>query len=86
MKKQLQSKTVWFNIIMLLLFIGSILDSTILDVFGFSADTIAKITAAIGLVTAVGNYVLRAFFTNEPLNSNLVGPQPTDPRDNPPKP
>lgn len=86
MKKQLTSKTVWFNIVMLLLFILSILDSTVLNVLGFSSDAIAQITASIGLFTAIGNYILRAFFTSEPLNTKLVGNQPTDPRDNPPKP
>jgi len=67
MKSQLDSKTVWFNVIMLFLFIGSILDSTTLHLFGFSNDTISKITASVGLITAVGNYVLRVFFTSTAL-------------------
>ena len=82
MKTQLKSKTVWFNVIMLLLFIGSIIDSTTLNLFGFDSDTTVKITAIIGLFTTIGNYILRVFFTSEPING-LVGGQPTDPRDNP---
>jgi len=69
MKTQKQSKTVWFNVIMLILFVGSIVDSTTLNLFGFDANTTTKITAIIGLLTTVGNYVLRVFFTSESITT-----------------
>lgn len=69
MKKQINSKTIWFNVIMLILFIGSIIDSTTLNLFGFDNETTVKITAIIGLLTTIGNYILRVFFTSQPITT-----------------
>ena len=82
MKKQINSKTVWFNVVMFIMFIATLIDANILNLFGIADVT--KVIAIQGLITTIGNYILRVFFTTESI-TNLVGNQPDDPRNNPPK-
>jgi hypothetical protein len=58
-KSKLSSKTLWFNVIMLVLFVLSIPELVAL----------LPITALpwIGIITTIGNYILRTFFTAEPI-------------------
>lgn len=70
MKTQLSSKTVWFNVIMLVIFVASLLDDKFLSAFGITGQSASQITTALGAITAVGNYVLRVFFTSQPIGNN----------------
>lgn len=72
MKSQLDSKTVWFNVIMLILFIASLVDATLLDMFGISPLMSIKIMSGVGLVTTIGNYILRVFFTSTALTQTAI--------------
>lgn len=72
MKSQLDSKTVWFNVIMLILFITSLVDATLLDMFGISPLMSIKIMSGVGLVTTIGNYILRVFFTSTALTQTAI--------------
>lgn len=72
MKKPLQSKTLWFNLIMLGLFIFELMPDT-LNAFGINEDTKVRIVALTGVLTAIGNKVLRVFFTSQALGSEDVG-------------
>lgn len=72
MKSLLDSKTVWFNVIMLILFITSLVDATLLDMFGISPLMSIKIMSGVGLVTTIGNYILRVFFTSTALTQTAI--------------
>ena len=61
-KSPLKSKTLWFNLIMLGLFVVELIPDT-LTAFGIEDATKIKIVAITGVLTAVGNKVLRLFTT-----------------------
>ena len=67
MKKQINSKTVWFNIVMFIMFIATLVDTNILNVFGITDVT--KVVTIQGMITAIGNYILRVFFTSQPMTT-----------------
>lgn len=67
MKKQINSKTVWFNIVMFIMFIATLVDTNILNVFGITDVT--KVVTIQGMITAIGNYILRVFFTSQPITT-----------------
>jgi hypothetical protein len=67
MKKQIHSKTVWFNIVMFIMFIATLIDANILNAFGITDVT--KVVTIQGMVTAIGNYVLRVFFTSQSITT-----------------
>lgn len=67
MKKQINSKTVWFNIVMFIMFIATLIDTNILNVFGIT--DVSKVVTIQGMITAIGNYILRVFFTSQPITT-----------------
>mgnify|MGYP001386919400 FL=1 len=67
MKKQINSKTVWFNIVMFIMFIATLIDTNILNVFGITDVT--KVVTIQGMITAIGNYILRVFFTSQQITT-----------------
>ncbi len=67
MKKQINSKTVWFNIVMFIMFIVTLVDTNILNVFGITDVT--KVVTIQGMITAIGNYILRVLFTSQPITT-----------------
>lgn len=67
MKKQINSRTVWFNIVMFIMFIATLVDTNILNVFGITDVT--KVVTIQGMITAIGNYILRVFFTSQPITT-----------------
>ena len=67
MKKQINSKTVWFNIVMFIMFIVTLVDTNILNVFGITDVTI--VLTIQGIITAIGNYILRVFFTSQQITT-----------------
>lgn len=67
MKKQINSKTIWFNIVMFIMFIVTLVDTNILNVFGITDVT--KVVTIQGMITAIGNYILRVFFTSQPITT-----------------
>ena len=67
MKKQINSKTVWFNIVMFIMFIATLVDTNILNVFGITDVT--KVVTIQGIITAIGNYILRVFFTSQQITT-----------------
>jgi hypothetical protein len=67
MKKQINSKTVWFNIVMFIMFIATLVDTNILNVFGITDVT--KVVTIQGMITAIGNYILRVFFTSQQITT-----------------
>lgn len=67
MKKQINSKTIWFNIVMFIMFIATLVDTNILNVFGITDVT--KVVTIQGMITAIGNYILRVFFTSQPITT-----------------
>ncbi len=71
MKKELKSKTVWFNVISLLLFTIQLLTDA-LGSLGVEEALKLKIMAIAGIVMGVGNYVLRVFFTTQAIGSEDV--------------
>ena len=67
MKKQINSKTVCFNIVMFIMFIATLVDTNILNVFGITDVT--KVVTIQGMITAIGNYILRVFFTSQQITT-----------------
>ena len=67
MKKQINSKTIWFNIVMFIMFIATLVDTNILNVFGITDVT--KVVTIQGMITAIGNYILRVFFTSQQITT-----------------
>lgn len=67
MKKQINSKAVWFNVVMFIMFIATLVDTNILNVFGITDVT--KVVTIQGIITAIGNYILRVFFTSQPITT-----------------
>lgn len=67
MKTQLKSKTVWFNVVMFIMFIATLIDANILNAFGITDVT--KIVTIQGMITAIGNYILRVFFTSQSITT-----------------
>ena len=67
MKKQINSKTVWFNIVMFIMFIATLVDANLLSAFGITEVT--KVVTIQGMITAIGNYILRVFFTSQPITT-----------------
>lgn len=67
MKKQINSKTIWFNVVMFIMFIATLVDTNILNVFGITDVT--KVVTIQGMITAIGNYILRVFFTSQPITT-----------------
>lgn len=67
MKKQINSKTVWFNAIMLILFIANLIDGNFLQIFGI--ENTKNLVIVQGFITAIGNYILRMFFTSQPITT-----------------
>ena len=59
MKNILLSKTNWFNTLSLILFI--------LALPNFVAVVPERYLPTIGILTAVGNYILRTYFTSQPI-------------------
>ena len=68
MKNQLKSKTVWFNVVSLLLFVIQV-STDALGSFGVDEALKLKIMAIAGIVMGIGNYILRVFFTKESIGS-----------------
>ncbi len=67
MKKQINSKTVWFNVVMFIMFIATLIDANILNAFGITDVT--KVVTIQGIITAIGNYILRVFFTSQQITT-----------------
>ena len=67
MKKQINSKTVWFNVVMFIMFIATLIDANILNALGMTDVT--KVVTIQGIITAIGNYILRVFFTSQPITT-----------------
>lgn len=66
MKKILESKTLWFNIITVVLMILSLIPALV-DGIGLSPHTDIIIQKALVFLNAVGNGILRLYFTSQPL-------------------
>jgi hypothetical protein len=68
-KSQLSSKTLWFNVIMFVLFVISIPE--------FIPLLPAPLLPWIGILTTVGNYILRTFFTSQPITEFAAEQKPS---------
>jgi hypothetical protein len=66
MKLWYESKTVWFNLVMTLLMIVPVVATT---VKALDPNDAVLIDAIAGLVTGVGNIIIRIWFTDMPIGS-----------------
>ena len=71
MKSQLFSKTVWFNIITIVLMIATLIPDLISGI-GLSVHTNTIIQKVLVFVNAIGNYILRVYFTSTPLTQTAI--------------
>lgn len=68
-KSKLSSKTLWFNTIMFVLFVVSLPEFiTLLPV---------EVMPYLGLFTTIVNYILRTFFTSEPITEFAAEQDPS---------
>lgn len=68
-KSQLSSKTLYFNVLMFVLFVFSIPE--------FLNLIPIEVMPYIGLLTTVGNYALRTFFTSQPITEFAAEQDPS---------
>jgi len=52
---------------MFIMFIATLVDTNILNVFGITDVT--KVVTIQGMITAIGNYILRVFFTSQQITT-----------------
>lgn len=73
-KKWYQSKTMWFNLIMLVLSVVTMVDDSLLSAIGIDPAEKARLLGYVAVITAIGNKILRLFFTDSQISIGASTP------------